>query len=92
MPSREKRAMRRRRGYGVLSALIVLLMLVAAALVVILVNGGAQQNPQGDVAIYSDATNYVDSRSATPAPLVLGAYLQSAAAQKPQSIAEPAGT
>ena len=93
MPSREKRAMRRRRGYGVLSALIVILMLVAAALVLILVNGGAQQNPQGgDVAVRSDATNYVDSRSATPAPLVLGADLQSAAAQKPQPSAEPAET
>ena len=93
MPSREKRAMRRRRGYGVLSALIVILMLVAAALVLILVNGGAQQDPQGgEVAIPADATNYVDSRSATPEPLVLGADLKSAAAQKPQPSAEPVET
>ena len=93
MPSREKRAMRRRRGYGVLSALIVILLLVAAALVVILVNGGAQQDPQGgDVAIRPDATNYVDSRSATPAPLVLGADLQSAAARNLQPSAEPVAT
>lgn len=93
MPSREKRAMRRRRGYGVLSALIVILLLVAAALVVILVNGGAQQDPQGgDVAIRPDATNYVDSRSATPEPLVLGADLQSAAARNLQPSAEPVAT
>lgn len=93
MPSREKRAMRRRRGYGVLSALIVLLMLVAVALVVILVNGGAQQGPQGgDVALRPDATDFVDSRGATPEPLVLGADLQTATAQVPQESAEPTDT
>ena len=90
MPSREKRAMRRRRGYGVLSALIVILMLVAAALVVILVNGGAQQG--GDVPIQPNATDFADAGSATPAPLVLGAELQTAAAQKSQPSAEPVET
>ena len=92
MPSREKRAMRRRRGYGVLSALIVLLMLVAAALVVILVNGGAQQDAPGGLAIRPDATDFVDAGSATPEPLVLGADLQTAQAQLPQPSAEPAET
>ena len=92
MPSREKRAMRRRRGYGVLSALIVILMLVAAALVVILVNGGAQPDAPGSVAIRPDATDFVDAGSATPAPLMLGADLQTAAAQEPQPSAEPAET
>ena len=92
MPSREKRAMRRRRGYGVLSALIVILMLVAAALVVILVNGGAKIDAPGGLAIQPDATDFVDAGSATPAPLVLGADLQTAAAQKPQPSAEPAET
>ncbi|MDO5323199.1 MAG: peptidoglycan-binding protein [Clostridia bacterium] len=93
MPSREKRAMRRRRGYGVLSALIVILMLVAAALVVILVNGGAQPDAQGgNVAIRPDATDFVDSRSATPEPLVLGADLQTATAQVSQESAEPLDT
>ncbi len=91
MPSREKRAMRRRRGYGVLSALIVLLMLVAVALVVILVNGGVQQGPQGgDVALRPDATDFVDSRGATPEPLVLGADLQTAQALRES--AEPSQT
>ena len=92
MPSREKRAMRRRRGYGVLSALIVLLMLVAAALVVILVNGGAQIDAPGGLAIRPDATDFVDAGSATPAPLVLGADLQTATAQAPRESAEPAQT
>ena len=92
MPSREKRAMRRRRGYGVLSALIVILMLVAAALVVILINGGAQIDAPGSVAIRPDATDFVDAGSATPAPLVLGANLQTATAQAPRESAEPAQT
>ena len=92
MPSREKRAMRRRRGYGVLSALIVLLMLVAAALVVILVNGGAQIDAPGGLTIRPDATDFVDAGSATPEPLVLGANLQTAQAQLPQQSAEPAET
>lgn len=92
MPSREKRAMRRRRGYGVLSALIVLLMLVAAALVVILVNGGAEIDAPGGLAIRPDATDFVDAGSATPEPLVLGADLQTAQAQLPQPSAEPAET
>ena len=92
MPSREKRAMRRRRGYGVLSALIVILMLVAAALVVILINGGAQPEATGGPAIRPDATDFVDAGSATPEPLVLGADLQTTAAQKPQPSAEPAET
>ena len=92
MPSREKRAMRRRRGYGVLSALIVILMLVAAALVVILVNGGAEIDAPGGLAIQPDATDFVEAGSATPAPLVLGADLQTAAARKPQPSAEPAET
>ena len=92
MPSREKRAMRRRRGYGVLSALIVLLMLVAAALVVILVNGGVQPDAPGGLAIRPDATDFVDAGSATPEPLVLGADLQTATAQVPQESAEPADT
>ena len=92
MPSREKRAMRRRRGYGVLSALIVILMLVAAALVVILINGGAQIDAPGSVAIRPDATDFVDAGSATPAPLVLGANLQTATAQLPKQSVEPAET
>lgn len=92
MPSREKRAMRRRRGYGVLSALIVLLMLVAAALVVILVNGGAEPDAPGGLAIRPDATDFVDAGSATPEPLVLGANLQTATAQLPKQSAEPAET
>ena len=92
MPSREKRAMRRRRGYGVLSALIVLLMLVAAALVVILVKGGAQPDAPGGLAIRPDATDFVDAGSATPEPLVLGADLQTATAQVPQESAEPTDT
>lgn len=92
MPSREKRAMRRRRGYGVLSALIVLLMLVAAALVVILVNGGVQPDAPGGLAIRPDATDFVDAGSATPEPLVLGADLQTATAQVPQESAEPTDT
>ena len=79
MPSREKRAMRRRRGYGVLSALIVLLMLVAAALVLILVNGGAEPDgPGGSVAIHAGATDFAEAGNATAAPLVLGANLQTA--------------
>lgn len=92
MPSREKRAMRRRRGYGVLSALIVLLMLVAAALVVILVNGGAQIDAPGGLTIRPDATDFVDAGSATPEPLVLGANLQTATAQLPKQSVEPAET
>ena len=81
MPSREKRALRRRRGYGVLSALIVILMLVAAALILILVNGGAETDAQGgDVAIRSNATDFVDAQGATPEPLVLGANLETAEA------------
>ena len=92
MPSREKRAMRRRRGYGVLSALIVLLMLVAAALVVILVNGGAEPDAPGGLAIRHDATDFVDAGSATPEPLVLGANLQTAQAQLPKQSVEPAET
>ena len=77
MPSREKRALRRRRGYGVLSALIVILMLVAAALILILVNGGAETDAQGGgVAIRSNATDFVDAQGATPEPLVLGANLE----------------
>ena len=81
MPSREKRAMRRRRGYGVLSALIVILMLVAAVLVLILVHGGAEPDDQGgSVAVHTDATNFVDAGNATAAPLVLGANLQTASA------------
>ena len=92
MPSREKRAMRRRRGYGVLSALIVILMLVAAALVVILVNGGAEPDAPGGLAIRHDATDFVDAGSATPEPLVLGANLQTAQAQLPKQSVEPAET
>ena len=92
MPSREKRAMRRRRGYGVLSALIVLLMLVAAALVVILVNGGAQIDAPGGLTIRPDATDFVDAGSANPEPLVLGANLQTATAQLPKQSVEPAET
>ena len=92
MPSREKRAMRRRRGYGVLSALIVILMLVAAALVVILVNGGAEPDAPGGLAIRPDATDFVDAGSATPEPLVLGANLQTAQAQLPKQSVEPAET
>ena len=92
MPSREKRAMRRRRGYGVLSALIVLLMLVAAALVVILVNGGAQIDAPGGLTIRPDAPDCVDAGSATPEPLVLGANLQTATAQLPKQSVEPAET
>ncbi|MGN0185360.1 MAG: peptidoglycan-binding protein [Aristaeellaceae bacterium] len=92
MPSREKRAMRRRRGYGVLSALIVILMLVAAALVVILVNGGAQIDAPSDLAIRPNATDFVDAGSATSAPLVLGADLQTSQAQLPQQSVEPVET
>ena len=92
MPSREKRAMRRRRGYGVLSALIVILMLVAAALVVMLVNGGAEPDAPGGLAIRPDATDFVDAGSATPEPLVLGADLQTATVQLPKQSVEPAET
>ena len=92
MPSREKRAMRRKRGYGVLSALIVILMLVAAALVVILVNGGAEPDAPGGLAIQPDVTDFVDAGSATSEPLVLGANLQTAQAQLPQQSAEPVET
>ena len=83
MPSREKRAMRRRRGYGVLSALIVVLILVAAALVWILLHGGAAQTVQGDdrAAVLPQNGNYVDSQDASSAPLVLGAKLESAGVQ-----------
>ena len=92
MPSREKRAMRRKRGYGVLSALIVILMLVAAALVVMLVNGGAEPDAPGGLAIRPDATDFVDAGSATPEPLVLGADLQTATVQLPKQSVEPAET
>ncbi len=82
MPSREKRAMRRRRGYGVLSALIVILILVAAALILMLVNGSALEGARsgGNVAVRPNGANFVD-QSATSAPLVLGANLQTASAQ-----------
>lgn len=91
MPSREKRAMRRRRGYGVLSALIVILMLVAAALIAMLINGNVLEGAQGggDVVIRPENSNYVD-QSATSAPLVLGANLQTATVQ-PDSTPVPDG-
>lgn len=82
MPSREKRAMRKRRGYGVLSALIVILILVAAALIVMLMNTDALKydGVEGSAAPRPNGENFVD-QSATSAPLVLGADLQSAQAE-----------
>lgn len=74
MPNREKRAMRRQRGSGILPALIIILALVAAMLVVVLVNSDPLNVPdEGGMKVqYPENPNFVDQH-ATAQPMILGA-------------------
>ena len=90
MPSREKRA-QRRRGSGVLPALVILTAFVALAIAAMLFSGdpiGGTEEERLPYA-YPQDTNFVDQNSATRAPLVLGADIEH---MTPEPTAEPEAT
>lgn len=90
MPSREKRA-QRRRGSGVLPVLVILTAFVALAIAAMLFSGdpiGGTEEERLPYA-YPQDTNFVDQNSATRAPLVLGADIEH---MTPEPTAEPEAT
>ncbi|MBQ8507767.1 MAG: peptidoglycan-binding protein [Clostridia bacterium] len=91
MPSKKKRAKRRQNGSSALPALIAVLAVVAAALVVLLMQSDPLSTRQPVVTLPPEQQNFVDQRSATAAPLVLGAdpVAQQTAAPQAQATATP---
>lgn len=90
MPSREKRA-QRRRGSGVLPVLVILTAFVALAIAAMLFSGdpiGGTEEERLPYA-YPQDTNFVDQNSATRAPLVLGADIEH---MTPEPTTEPEAT
>lgn len=74
MPSREKRARRRNRGSGLLTALIIIVALIAAALIALLIrtNPFAPKVKNDPLPVsYPVEPNFVEQAKVTPAPLVL---------------------
>lgn len=73
MPSREKRARRRRRGAGILPALIALLAIVAAALTFVLVRSDPLGRTEPQLPFeYTQSPSFDAPADRTTAPLVLG--------------------
>lgn len=92
MPSKKKRAHRRRYGSSALPALIAVLAVVAAALVILLMQSDPLSDKQPVVTLPPEKQNFVDQRSATAAPLVLGADAPAAQTAAPEAIATAAPT
>ena len=93
MPSREKRA-QRRRGSGVLPALVILTAFVAMAIAVLLFNSdlaGESGNDGNLPYAYPENPSFVDQNAATRAPLVLGADIENMTPE-PTATPEPTPT